>query len=373
MRPPVLGRRRPRSPLRSPRAAMTNSTVTIPRTLRPFRYARDGVACFVLAVVANVCASITWEHYYGDSSDARFPSEQRVAARASTPNGTKVSTARFPRGLRVESYAATPVVDGRNAVDVAIPAAVLRVDAMPAATLHVDERSAGPCRPGMQLVDGLHCPRLGHVCLEFLSVARDRCKLYSREAHCLGTPTNERFCIDRFEYPNQPGIKPRVAVSFREAAEACEAEGKRLCSAKEWELACEGPNWYPYPNGHVRDAERCNIDRPDIAANNDAYSRMETRDAEVARVDQREPSGSRPGCVSGYGVEDMIGNVDEWVVNSDGNYGKPPYRSALKGGYWGRVRNRCRPTTTDHNEWHSGYQVGFRCCAAPDRELQQRM
>ena len=38
--------------------------------------------------------------------------------------------------------------------------------------------------------------------------------------------------------------------------------------------------------------------------------------------------------------------------------------ATLKGGYWGPVRNRCRPMTVDHNEWHSGYQIGFRCCAA---------
>ena len=39
-----------------------------------------------------------------------------------------------------------------------------------------------------------------------------------------------------------------------------------------------------------------------------------------------------------------------------------PYVSGLKGGYWGPVRDRCRPMTTDHNQWHTGYQVGFRCC-----------
>ena len=37
--------------------------------------------------------------------------------------------------------------------------------------------------------------------------------------------------------------------------------------------------------------------------------------------------------------------------------------SGLKGGYWGPVRDRCRPMTTDHNQWHTGYQIGFRCCA----------
>src|SRR5512145_2733239 len=35
------------------------------RRLQPFQYARDALACLVLTVVANVCASITWECYVG--------------------------------------------------------------------------------------------------------------------------------------------------------------------------------------------------------------------------------------------------------------------------------------------------------------------
>jgi hypothetical protein len=67
----------------------------------------------------------------------------------------------------------------------------------------------------------------------------------------------------------------------------------------------------------------------------------------------------------------MTGNVDEWVVNPEGKVDEKPYRSGLKGGYWGPVRNRCRPMTVDHNEWHFGYQIGFRCCAdaaSPDSD-----
>jgi formylglycine-generating enzyme required for sulfatase activity len=144
--------------------------------------------------------------------------------------------------------------------------------------------------------------------------------------------------------------------------ERCTRTGKRLCTSSEWELACEGPERLPYATGYTRDASRCNFDRPNIVADNDALANPRTRDVEFARVDQREPSGWRPDCVSYYGVHDMTGNVDEWVQNDSGFFEKPPYRSALKGGYWGKVRNRCRPTTTDHNEWHNGYQVGFRCC-----------
>jgi hypothetical protein len=55
----------------------------------------------------------------------------------------------------------------------------------------------------------------------------------------------------------------------------------------------------------------------------------------------------------------MTGNVDEWVVNESGQ----PYKSGLKGGYWGPVRDRCRPMTTVHAEGFSFYQIGFRCCS----------
>jgi hypothetical protein len=39
------------------------------------------------------------------------------------------------------------------------------------------------------------------------------------------------------------------------------------------------------------------------------------------------------------------------------------YKSGLKGGYWGPVRDRCRPMTTIHGESFSFYQIGFRCCS----------
>ena len=47
-------------------------------------------------------------------------------------------------------------------------------------------------------------------------------------------------CIDRFEFPNIPCAYPVVWVRAREAAPLCEAEGKRLCDAHEWEGACAG-------------------------------------------------------------------------------------------------------------------------------------
>jgi formylglycine-generating enzyme required for sulfatase activity len=81
---------------------------------------------------------------------------------------------------------------------------------------------------------------------------------------------------------------------------------------------------------------------------------------ELARLDQRERIGERTSCVSWAGVYDLNGNVNEWVVRPGQ---KPPERSGLKGGWWGPIRSRCRPTTTFHKEDDYGYEVGFRCCA----------
>jgi formylglycine-generating enzyme required for sulfatase activity len=53
-------------------------------------------------------------------------------------------------------------------------------------------------------------------------------------------PEDATACIDQFEFPDIPCAYPVVWVRAREAAELCEAEGKRLCDAHEWEGACAG-------------------------------------------------------------------------------------------------------------------------------------
>ena len=151
-------------------------------------------------------------------------------------------------------------------------------------------------------------------------------------------------------------------MNWWEANEKCHSLGKRLCTDSEWTLACEGKERLPFPYGYVRNAGACNIDRPYIVPDDDKWGDPRQRPAEIARLDQRDPSGARESCVSPFGVYDMTGNVDEWVYNESGYQKERPYVSGLKGGDWGPVRDRCRPMTTDHNQWHTGYQIGFRCC-----------
>ena len=242
------------------------------------------------------------------------------------------------------------------------------VDAVDAFEAVVEEEAA--CPSDMVLVEGAYCPGLVQNCLAWVRGGVRRCARFV-ESRCIGPTSHRRFCIDRFEYPNLAGVKPAVMVTWYDALRACDVEGKRLCLASEWTFACEGAQALPYPYGHVRDKTACNFDRarpspePDFAV----FAKPRLVGAEVARLDERVASGLLERCVSPFGVHDMTGNVDEWVLNEahfDGTVadgGSPPVISGLKGGYWGPIRAACRPMTTAHGETFRFYQVGFRCCA----------
>jgi sulfatase modifying factor 1 len=219
--------------------------------------------------------------------------------------------------------------------------------------------TSGSCPSGMVEVQGDYCPWIEQKCLRWLDPdTKMRCAEFAPTSKCDAKTIHKRFCMDRFEFPNQAGEKPVVMKSWYDAQATCKSEGKRLCGESEWTLACEGQERLPYPYGYSRNADACNIDKPHPDPDENAIANPKTRDAEVARLDQRDPSGSREACVSPYGLHDMTGNVDEWVVNESGH----PYKSGLKGGYWGPVRDRCRPMTTAHREDFAFYQIGFRCC-----------
>ncbi len=196
----------------------------------------------------------------------------------------------------------------------------------------------------------------------------ERCAVFDRDkwlAISSEFPTRlMHFCMDRFEYPNAKGAYPWIGVSWYEATELCESEGKRLCSENEWTFACEGEEAMPYPYGYTRDATACVVDKMWRPFNEAA---MQPRGApaamaEMDRLWQGVASGTQPRCRSPFGVYDMVGNIDEWTHTS--REGERP--SILKGGYWGPVRTRCRPTTRSHDENHVFYQQGFRCCTDPN-------
>jgi formylglycine-generating enzyme len=248
------------------------------------------------------------------------------------------------------------------------------------------------CADDMVLVAGDYCPEVRQVCLKHheeyeknkargakveegeaagASTVSERCLEYKKPTECLSqTRTPKRFCIDRYEWPNERGELPAMLVSWVDAAKQCEKIGKRLCTEEEFTFACEGEEMLPYTYGYARDATKCNIDRPYRKRERTLYKyqrcmRSPKCKAELERLDQRKPAGSMLACVSPFGAYDLNGNINEWVVRPGHKY---PDRSGLKGGWWGPMRGRCRPTVGFHKEEDFGYEVGFRCCkdaAAP--------
>jgi hypothetical protein len=234
------------------------------------------------------------------------------------------------------------------------------VHAMVLAGSAVVARLPEACPEGSVLVDGELCPALEYECTRFVDDASPSCAEYAQKPECRHDARSLRFCVDRYEWPNRPGEKPRVFATWYDAREACESAGKRLCTRSEWSLACEGPKRAPYPYGWKRLPSPCNVGRPMLEVGEDRLRDPRTRAAELERLWQGDPIGSHPDCVSPFGAFDMVGNVDEWTDNSEESQEQP---STLNGGYWGPVRNTCRLTTKTHGPEFQFYQIGFRCCA----------
>jgi formylglycine-generating enzyme len=246
-----------------------------------------------------------------------------------------------------------------------------------AATTDASEGTRGHCPEGMvevrgnMMVDGWGYADMVDIlqqetCADWIDRSfPERCARFDREqwiALSRPIPTLPmHFCIDRFEYPNRRGAYPWIMVNWTDAGEVCAREQKRLCTEAEWTFACEGEEAMPYPHGYERDADACVIDRPWRPFDASALAARDTERArmEIDRLWQGEPSGARPRCRSPFGVYDMTGNVDEWTTSVVA--GERP--SILKGGYWGPVRTRCRPSTRVHGEDFAFYQQGFRCCS----------
>lgn len=218
------------------------------------------------------------------------------------------------------------------------------------------------------------------------------------------SPDKARACIDRYEFPDIPCAYPVVWVKAREAAQICEAIGKRLCDAHEWEGACQGALAAPdYRFDLARDLA------PDAAP-----ARMRTAHNRAHESDKRwsygpayrqgvcatgssktagcagggfdrcgsntYPAGSFEGCRSPLGVYDLNGNAAEHM-----NLPLNPAQMASRGstelgmtemkGSWFVF-----DTYRAHEDWcrwrapfwhgtrvmdtrsHANYHLGFRCC-----------
>jgi hypothetical protein len=218
-------------------------------------------------------------------------------------------------------------------------------------------RAKGPelsngCPPEMAAVEGAYC--IDRYEASLVEVAPGGERPHSPFESVGATPV--RAVVS-------PGATPQAYVSEQQAARACRASQKRLCSPDEWTRACRGPARATYPYGNEERRGVCNDDgqsplarvfRGGGAFTSDAMNdpRLNQLPRTVAR------SGERRGCVSGYGVFDMVGNVHEWVDDPQGTF---------MGGYYldTRLNGRgCSYRTTAHDAAYHDYSTGFRCCAS---------
>jgi len=101
------------------------------------------------------------------------------------------------------------------------------------------------------------------------------------------------------QFPEDLADHPVVWVSWYDASNFCQWAGKRLPTEKEWERAARGTKGNAYPWGNTFERSRANL--PNKLGSKVAVSKVGTF-----------PKGASP-----EGVEDMIGNVWEWI---EGDY-----------------------------------------------------
>lgn len=224
-------------------------------------------------------------------------------------------------------------------------------------TLAPQLQEASICPNHMIEIKGNYCTKVEQTCSKWMEdpklFPRARCKEFDK-SECIGERLPMHFCIDKEEFAHNYEGLPVSDVSWTQAQKLCEADNKRLCSEEEWIFACEGEDMLPYTTGYVRPSEMCNMDvLTDTVCGKDL-------------CDHRKDISENQQCLSPFGVHNMAGNVDEWVIVPRYNHSKVSgltMRSGLKGGHWLPVRNRCRPITKDHDEFYHQISIGFRCCS----------
>jgi serine/threonine protein kinase len=151
------------------------------------------------------------------------------------------------------------------------------------------------------------------------------------------------FYIDRFEFPNRlknlddSPVMPVGRATFTEAAGACTAVGKRLCTEEEWEKSCKGPENTVYSYG-------------------DEYAQAVCGNG----VEEVHHLGQNEACISGYGTADMSGNVREWTSSLPG---AKEDRRVVKGGLRSNnIRGSRCAYSNDEGLTFSDSTLGFRCC-----------
>jgi sulfatase modifying factor 1 len=205
-------------------------------------------------------------------------------------------------------------------------------------------------------------------------------------------PVEDTFCVDAYEARLQEwdgstwvdaspydtvdgrqvravpaaGELPQAYISGDEAADACAAAGKRLCTSEEWLAACRGPDDFTWPYGDSYRDGACNDDYPGshpvtdyFGTSTGVWDGTHMNDPGInQQPDTVAFGGEFDECESAWGAFDLHGNLHEWVDDPDGTFRGGFYADAAINGAG------CGYVTTAHTTTYHDYSTGFRCCAA---------
>lgn len=162
---------------------------------------------------------------------------------------------------------------------------------------------------------------------------------------------------------SQRGVLPSGYLNAIVAARACRNAGKRLCSREEWVTACRGEQNRKFPYGDQYRAGVCNVHREAHPASllhaNASLHHLDPRLnlTHAAGKPLLRRSGETPACASRWGhdaVQDMVGNLDEWVSDESG---------VFVGGFFSRATTEgCDAAISSHPPEYYDYSLGARCC-----------
>ena len=175
--------------------------------------------------------------------------------------------------------------------------------------------------------------------------------------------------------PEARAKHPINCVDWEQAVKYCKGQGKRLPTEAEWEFSARGPDGRKYPWGDEEPTSTllnaCDKRCQDWAKKSGVNVQvMFTADDGWAAT---APVGSFSKGASRYGVDDVVGNVWEWVADYFGPYTKDEQTDpkgpdtsefrVIRGGAWnGGDASWVRPTFRWRDDPATrSHGVGFRC------------
>jgi formylglycine-generating enzyme required for sulfatase activity/serine/threonine protein kinase len=240
---------------------------------------------------------------------------------------------------------------------------------------------------GLAFEKPAHQVTLQPFCIDEFEVTVERYRACSEAGRCkrAGTTNDwaaitdkERKAFDplcNIREPEERAKHPINCVDWEMSQKFCREQGGRLPTEAEWEFAARGPDGRKYPWGDDDPAAgHMNACGKECVAWGQKHGVEEKSmyDADDG-FPNTAPVGSFPKGASRYGVQDVVGNVWEWVADWYGEYGKDEQtqpkgpesgdEKVIRGGAWnGSYASWVRPTFRYKDApTKRSYGIGFRC------------